>query len=367
MREAYALLLIDAEHGQNVRVSSEWAFMTQTRRRTMMRPAIGLAACAVLLCIAPSGCGAIGQVVGPGGTTTEQAIEAIQSAIDSLNANSAAWQSTLNNLAAQLKANAQDLLANDVTNLMQRGIATAGVELRCNADFIGARMKSALQGILAQLKHEPAPPQPPPAICQVSPISLDMGNRPREIDFFGYDFDKGSVLVFLTHAGGEIPIDSAVSHPSHYLMTIDTSAGTSAPLCNLENRRIVLRSNGAELSSVGIARKICPAAPPPPPQATHAPILDENQHCDGGLFGCRDDRRLGGPCTAGFHRAQCSVVKLEGAGHCEQKSWQSDDEHDCGCIVHFGANALTGVNCRITITEFGDPRPAPPAPPCPCW
>jgi hypothetical protein len=308
-------------------------------------------------------CGPIQSIV----NQSDKAIESIDAAIASLDQNSAAWQSTLTNLATQVRQEAGDLVANDITNLMQRGVGTVGVELRCNTDFIAARMKAGLQGIVASLKHQPVPPAPPPAICQVSPTSLDMASRPREVDFFGYDFDKGNLHVFLTHAGGEIPIDGAVSHPSHYLLTVDTSAGTTAPLCNLENRRIVLRSNGVELSSIGVARRTCPGASQPPPPASQRNLLDEHQHCDGGLFGCKDDRRLGGPCTAGYHRVQCSVVKADGAGHCEQKSWQSADEHDCGCVVHFGANAATGVDCRIVISEVGDPRPPPPPPPCACW
>lgn len=312
-------------------------------------------------------CETIPNVVGNGATNTNRAIEALERAIASLDANSASWQSTLTNLEDQLVQDAGSLLANEVTNLMQRGVGTAGVELRCNADFIGGRMRGALAGLLAQLQNQPPPPPPLPGLCQVSPTSVDMGHRPNELDFFGYDFDRADVHVFLRHAGGETIIDEAVSRPTHYLLTVDVSEGTRAPLCNLDDRRIILRANGTEISSVSVVRRQCPAAPPPPPPFPQKVLSDQNQDCPGGLFGCRMDRNFGGPCTGGYHRTQCQVIQLEGSGHCEMIDWTSGNEHDCGCAVHFGAPALQGVKCRITILEAGDLRPAPAPPPCPCW
>jgi len=309
------------------------------------------------------------QIVGPGATTENKTIESIQSAINALNQNSASWQATLAALEGNLNADAKSLVANEVTNLMQRGVATVGTELRCNTDFIGNRMKNGLEIILAQLTKAPPPPPAPPEVCQVSPTTLDMGARPRELDFFGYDFDKGDVRVFMTYPGGETSLDALVSRPTHYLITVDTSpldAATSL-LCNREGRQIVLRANGKTLNSVGVTRMQCPGAPqapaPPPPRT----IVDKNEGCAGGLFGCSDNRTYGGPCSPGYHHGVCSVIKLEGAGHCEAVNWPVGDANDCTCRVHYGAAAVQGVSCRITLTEDGNAVGAPPPPACPCF
>ena len=113
--------------------------------------AIAMAVLVASSVVGLSGCPSLGTVVGPGATTTNQAIEAIQKAIDALNVNSAAWQQQLNGLLNTANADVKSLINNDVTNLLQRTVASAGVEFRCDIDFIGRRVKEGLETLLARL------------------------------------------------------------------------------------------------------------------------------------------------------------------------------------------------------------------------
>jgi hypothetical protein len=289
----------------------------------------------------------------------------LQRSLNQLIDNSTAWQQTLLQLERDLVNAGETVLANEVNQLVQRGIGTAGVEVRCNADFIGNRMRRHVEILLAQAQKATPPPPLPPTICQVSPDHLDMGHRPNVVAFYGYDLDAG-VEVVLAHAGGEVSLGTAVSLPTHYLLTLDTSEGTTAPLCDLLYRRIVVRYGGVELSSVSVIDKECPGAPPPPPPAPARPYGTYFDSCIGGLFGCRKDVKYGGRCNPGYHREACVANQRSGNGYCPSAVWTSDDPGDCQCLVHFGVGALGEVTCQIDIWEAGDQLPAPPPPPCYC-
>lgn len=320
---------------------------------------------AAVLSIATSA-GCIPNLFGPGATPVNQAIEVVQNAINALNANSASWQQELEKLESVTNTDVKNLINNDVTNLMQRSIGTAGVEFRCNLDFIGARVKDGLAALLAKLRGT-TPPAPMPAVCQVSPSSLDMGARPVALQWYGYNFDSPDVHVVLKYAGGEVRLDDATSRPTHYLLTLDTSLGTAAPLCNRENRQIVLRYRDAEISSVGVVRRQCPTAPPAPAPQPLRSFLDVNDGAGPNAFGNSEDHTKGGQCDPGYHRVECKPKHLSGSGTCNFKAWTSDDAHQCECVIHFGAPSFQSVQCEFIITEAGDPEPPPPTPECPCW
>jgi len=160
----------------------------------------------------------------------DQAINTLQNAISDLDRNSAAWQTTLNDLEQKLLAQGQSTLANEVQGLANRGIATTGVELRCNIDFIGQRMDQGLRRIVARLKGQ-AIPASMPGFCNVDPqsgIQLDLVGQGRLVTFnyYGYDmFDRDAsdtqMKVFVRDRGGqENDISFALALPTHYLMTV---------------------------------------------------------------------------------------------------------------------------------------------------
>lgn len=159
----------------------------------------------------------------------DKAIAALEDAINSIDRNSAAWQTTVTNLERDLVAQGQSTLANEVQSVANRGIATGGVELRCNIDFIGQRVNQGLRRVVARLKGETMPP-PTPAYCTVDPaeVQVDLINQHRltSLYYYGYDmFDRDAsdsqMKIFLRDRDGhEEDITSAIALPTHYLMTV---------------------------------------------------------------------------------------------------------------------------------------------------
>src|SRR5262249_18752333 len=150
----------------------------------------------------------------------------IQQSVDTLAQQSDQWQSTLTKLEHDLITQGESGLATEVTQLAQRGISTGGIELRCNADFVGNRMREGLERVVARLKKQPVPPVTP-FFCQVVPTQVNLGIEPdrrTELDFYGYNLDTGSVRTTVLDDGGEHAVaDNLIAMPTHYLMTINIS------------------------------------------------------------------------------------------------------------------------------------------------
>ena len=73
-------------------------------------------------------------------------------------------------------------------------------------------------------------------------------------------------------------------------------------------------------------------------------------------------------CHKGYKRLECKVKHVSGGGHCEAVGWgHPEDETDCGCVVHVGANiAEWDQVCRVTVLEvpIKDPGPTVPSNRC---
>ncbi|MFT3769571.1 MAG: M12 family metallopeptidase [Minicystis sp.] len=74
-----------------------------------------------------------------------------------------------------------------------------------------------------------------------------------------------------------------------------------------------------------------------------------------GLFGASEERTVGGACP-GKKRVACRVTKQDDSGgHCEFRSWKSDDENDCGCVYHLGIPALQRIHCDVEVVAVDQP------------
>jgi hypothetical protein len=319
-----------------------------------------------------AGCAILKQV---GSETSQIALDHLDQAIATLGQQSSGWQATLTNLEQQLTSDAQTTLANEVTQLAQKGIATGGTEIRCDADFIGTRMKQDLERIAARLRHRQVPPVQP-ALCQVVPTFVDMNHLPGQLEYYGYDLNApDGIQMVLLYDGGEVPLNTWTALPTHYLMTLDV---TAAPLCNRENRRIALRYDGAPFSTVNVTKRQCPRAPEPPPPAPSRILAEAIADLGGGVSGVSEDRVYGSQCSVGYVREQCRVQRLQGTGSCYAEGtnprdasvrlgWTTDDTHNGECRVHYGIPPFQGVSCKVQIFEVGEQQPRQPDPPCPCW
>lgn len=183
---------------------------------------------------------------------TEQAIAVIDRGINELGVASANWQDIMNTVIEELPEEVQSTITNEVSNLLQRGIAAVGAEFRCNVDFLRIRMRQGLQGVKAKLLGGELPPVEP-HLCQLVPSAIDMSleqNRRNKIEFFGYDFDATNVQVFLDNGSGEVDITRHLDRPTHYAMTLNL--GASGVQLNAQSKRIILRWNGRNISTMAV-------------------------------------------------------------------------------------------------------------------
>jgi hypothetical protein len=204
------------------------------------------------------GCG-LGSKLGGFQETGQDAVAALDRAIDALERNSAAWQSVLQNTTKELAGEAQSTIRNEVADVLNRSVAAAGTEFRCDLDFIGTRVRQALIRIRARLLGQTIPPVEP-ALCQVVPAAIDMGldpSRRNKLEFFGYDFDTSPITVTLhDQSGNTIDVTNSLDRLTHYHMTLNLGLN-GVPLTSTSNR-ITLEWQGKQISSVAI---IQPATP----------------------------------------------------------------------------------------------------------
>ncbi len=187
-----------------------------------------------------------------------ESLNTIDNAIDALNINSAAWQSILQDTLSKLTDDAQSSLRNEVQNVLDRGVATAGTEFRCNADFLGTRAQQALQRIKAKLLNQPIPPIEP-AICEVVPLAVDRSLIParlNSVSIFGYDFDTAEITATLKNGNQSVDITQHLARPTHYHMTINL--GSNGVGLTNSSDHIILNWNDKTLSSISV---IQPATP----------------------------------------------------------------------------------------------------------
>lgn len=190
--------------------------------------------------------------------TAGDAVGALDRAIDALEVNSASWQTVLQDTTSQLTADAQSTIRNEVSNLLNRSIAAAGGEVRCDIDFIGTRVRQALMRIRARLLNQSVPPAEP-ALCQVVPPAIDMAlapDRRNKLEFFGYDFDTTPITVTLHNQNGTVDVSNSLDRLTHYQMTLNLGIN-GVPLTSGSNR-ITLEWQGKQISSIAV---IQPATP----------------------------------------------------------------------------------------------------------
>lgn len=215
----------------------------------------------ILVPVLISGCGVADKVDDLTDKVSDVAgdtVATLDGAIDALERNSSSWQAVLQDTAKQLTADAQSTVRNEVSNLLNRSIAATGVELRCDADFIGTRVRQALVRIRAHLLNQSVPPVEP-ALCHVVPAAIDMAldaNRRNKLEFFGYDFDTTPIKVSLQDKSRTLDVSSNLDRLTHYHMTLNLGAN-GVPVSNTSNR-VTLEWQNELISSIAV---IQPATP----------------------------------------------------------------------------------------------------------
>ncbi|MCL1469401.1 hypothetical protein [Argonema antarcticum] len=200
--------------------------------------------------------------------TLDKGINTLGTLGGSLVSESRNWQSVLENTRKELTADVKSTIRNEITNLIDTGIASVGEEGRCNADFVGQRSRHALIGIRNNLakevndlvKKEIVPLKPvetvEPAICKVIPDSVDLAevdtNKLKELKFIGYDFNPSSIKVLLKKSDqSEVDVSDPLDTPTKYRLTLNLSRANGVQLRPTSNKLIV-KANGSIISTISI-------------------------------------------------------------------------------------------------------------------
>lgn len=191
--------------------------------------------------------------------TVNQTEALLDDAIATISQESSSWQATLQNLETKLVGDAQSTVKTEVQQLANRTIAATGVELRCNADFLGTRVIQGLQRIKAELLQRSIPERIP-VFCQVIPSEIRMtlaADRRDKIDITGYDFDNQPNLRLYLHANGrKTDVTSYINRLTHYQMILNL--GNNGLVLDNQSNKITLEYNNQELSSIPVIQPQLP-------------------------------------------------------------------------------------------------------------
>ena len=202
----------------------------------------------------------------------------LNDAVGTLENESIAWQGTLQDSLNQIEGIADDAIAdvqstlqNELSNVIQRGVAAVGVEARCGLDFVHRRKQQEIRRIIEWFQERVAggtasPPDPlPPHACQVVPDVIERSQVPGRVNavrLFGYDWDRGTIDVRRRDGTTFVPLgERYVSRPTHYEMTLNLGAN-GIPLNDLTNQLVVRWSAGGGSSvTLGSISVIQPTPP----------------------------------------------------------------------------------------------------------
>lgn len=159
------------------------------------------------------------------------AIAIVEQGIRDIQSESQSWRAVLERVANELPADISSVIRNDMDHLVTRSIAQAGVEMRCNVDFLSNRAIQSLERIKAELLGQ-VPASLGPEFCQTPP-SIDLNLSPdkwQEHILDGYDLDqrdRSGALVqfyFLHEDGSTTSVtEDRIGRTTHYQVTVNLS------------------------------------------------------------------------------------------------------------------------------------------------
>jgi hypothetical protein len=194
-------------------------------------------------------CGCIGELK----TSIDDAITKIEKTSDD-------WEAIMNELVRELNripGQVSSIIKVDVQNLLDRGIASAGEEFRCNADIIGLRMADALKRIANdKIYHSEYYQVDPllPVVCHAIPDALDrtlIPDRLNELAYSGQDFDLDCIKLYLQKSDTTlVDITDFLSVTTHYHITVNL--GLNGVMLDKDSDKIILKCGDVELSTVPV-------------------------------------------------------------------------------------------------------------------
>jgi hypothetical protein len=167
----------------------------------------------------------------------DRATTVIDNAIRDITLNLDNWQTILQRVANDLPNEISETIRFDAQSLVTRSIAVAGIEFRCDVEFLGNRAIESLRHLKAKLLNQ-NPSLLPPKFCNVDPPAIDLKVSPSKwstVMLSGYDFDtqdhaqKLLQVSFLTKQGNTLPFpESRIGRTTHYQITLNLGEIASA-------------------------------------------------------------------------------------------------------------------------------------------
>ncbi len=227
------------------------------RTHTLIRPA---SVCLLALLISTMACSVLSDLEGTAALGMERTTRILDEAIVGIQNNSSDWQNVLRETEDKLVEETQSTIRNEVSDLLYRGIAASGAEIRCDIDFVAGRVLLGLKRIKAELIGGEVPPLEP-QLCSVVPLAIDQSliaqGRLNRLEFYGYDLDAGELQVLLQDGDRLVDISQMLNRPTHYHLTLTLGGSTGVPL-TATSQRIILMWAGTALSTISV---IQPATP----------------------------------------------------------------------------------------------------------
>lgn len=212
----------------------------------------------------------LGNILNPPVNTANDAVAAVQDAIDKISAQSSSWQSVLQSTLQKLTSDAQSSVRVELQTLLDNSIAAVQVGVMCTTDFVGRRVVSALEAIKAELLGK-TPPTPSPFVCSSAPLAVEFAawqqNRVPIVTLTGFDL-KVPLQVKLVQTTGTTVVPNVLAEVSPYQATINLGS-TGLHLTTLSQRIVVATTAQppVELSAINVIQpqpNICQEKDLPP-------------------------------------------------------------------------------------------------------
>jgi hypothetical protein len=184
--------------------------------------------------------------------TAVKLVKALDEAIAKIEKESGSWRKTVEETRDVVIDEANSSIRNELTNLVNDGVAATGIEVRCNIDFVGNKTKQRLIHMRNQIavkykipRRSEAPFEP--GLCQVIPSSIDLNLPPKrrsQLKLAGYDFDKDTIMVFLLNGDREIDVTSRLAQTTKYLLTLNLSSANGVDF-SADSNKILVKTIGS--------------------------------------------------------------------------------------------------------------------------
>lgn len=176
------------------------------------------------------------------GIETDLVDLAFGDAIEKIDDISTSWQETLKELEAEIANQVDETIRGPLIDLVQSSIASAGIEFRCNYNFLRTGIKKDLTRLrnkwrakrgLSQFAIEKTP-----EVCHIIPNAI----KPEDQELIGVGFDlvkEDLDFILISNDGSRRNIDNYITSQSNYQFTILFGGANGLPFAPTHQKIII--------------------------------------------------------------------------------------------------------------------------------